>query len=395
MKILQICPDFEPYVRGGGTMTYKLLAQAWKMQGHEVTTAASVPARIAHQIEATAFPFRLEFFKLISLPAIVEEASYYSPLTPHELIRFRKFLMTATRENDLVVIHGLMEGISLASILSLKSFDRVVLTHHGVSTAAYSRGMRWISKVLYKSIGKIAVSRAKKVFIYSERSEEEFVEYFGRQSSISILTTPSGMDVSKLSNDFQAAIQSSDALHNWLVDALGVRGPFLFAIGRNVRTKGFDLLIESFKRITEKYPALSLIIGGDQTDYTSFLKQLSDENGVSNRVVFAGRITDVQKVFLMTQCNCFVISSRKEGYGLNAAEAAILQTPTVATKTGAHESILADSTDSRLAETDSEASLTESILEVLSTYHSPTCFNRDIAARFDINSLAAKYLKEV
>ena len=47
MKILQLCPDYPPYVRGGGAQTYKILADEWKREGHEVEVIASVPSALA------------------------------------------------------------------------------------------------------------------------------------------------------------------------------------------------------------------------------------------------------------------------------------------------------------------------------------------------------------
>ncbi len=59
----------------------------------------------------------------------------------------------------------------------------------------------------------------------------------------------------------------------------------VFALGRIVLKKGFDILIQALRIVTQKYPNVTFIIGGDGTDLQR-LKALSDELGVSECVRF-------------------------------------------------------------------------------------------------------------
>ncbi len=64
----------------------------------------------------------------------------------------------------------------------------------------------------------------------------------------------------------------------------------VFALGRIVLKKGFDILIKSLPLVKEKVPHITLIIGGDGTDLDR-LKTLAKELGVSNCIRFTGTIS--------------------------------------------------------------------------------------------------------
>lgn len=80
----------------------------------------------------------------------------------------------------------------------------------------------------------------------------------------------------------------------------------VFALGRVVLKKGFDLLIQALPLVKETHPNVTLIIGGDGTDLQR-LKALSKSLGVSESVRFPGTInrTDVPAYFHV--CDVFTL----------------------------------------------------------------------------------------
>lgn len=88
------------------------------------------------------------------------------------------------------------------------------------------------------------------------------------------------------------------------------------AMGRMDSQKGFDLLIDCWKLIEQKYPEWQLKIygGGDSSIYE---KQISDLQ--LNRVSFCGRTGDVPAA--LCEASIYVLSSRYEGFPLTIVEA--------------------------------------------------------------------------
>ena len=80
----------------------------------------------------------------------------------------------------------------------------------------------------------------------------------------------------------------------------------VFALGRVVLKKGFDFLIRALTFVKQKYPNVTLIIGGDGTDLQR-LKILAKEIGVSARVRFPGTINRVDVPAYFHLCDVFTL----------------------------------------------------------------------------------------
>ncbi len=80
----------------------------------------------------------------------------------------------------------------------------------------------------------------------------------------------------------------------------------VFALGRIVLKKGFDILIQALPLVKQKVPNVTLVIGGDGTDLNR-LKTVAKERKVSGSVRFTGTInrTDVPAYFHL--CDVFTL----------------------------------------------------------------------------------------
>jgi glycosyltransferase involved in cell wall biosynthesis len=100
--------------------------------------------------------------------------------------------------------------------------------------------------------------------------------------------------------------------------------PYLFTIGTIAEKKNFHVL-----------PSLlvgndrSLIIAGitQQAHYLEKIKQEARDLGVSDRVIFAGAVSEQDKMALYRHCEAFVFPSVAEGFGLPVVEAMHLGKP--------------------------------------------------------------------
>ena len=91
-------------------------------------------------------------------------------------------------------------------------------------------------------------------------------------------------------------------------------GDYALSLGRLVRTKGLDYLIEAMKDVDHK-----LILCGKGPDEKR-LRKLIAKHGVSDRVEMKGYVSEEEKSRLMGECRFFVMPSIHESLGLAAEE---------------------------------------------------------------------------
>jgi len=108
--------------------------------------------------------------------------------------------------------------------------------------------------------------------------------------------------------------------------------PYIFALGRLVPQKGFDLLIEAYADAA--LPAHDLLIAGDGPERAR-LEQLIQRRGLEGRVHLLGRAGRPQVASLFLGCSFFALPSRAdEGLPVVCAEAMAAGKAVVAARAG-------------------------------------------------------------
>ena len=112
---------------------------------------------------------------------------------------------------------------------------------------------------------------------------------------------------------------------------LGLAGgePFFLFIGVLRYYKGLDFLIRASRNL-----GAPVVIAGSGPEEAR-LRRLADEAGVSN-VIFAGQISNAEKVALLRRCRALVLPShlRSEAYGMVLVEASMFGRPLVSCEIG-------------------------------------------------------------
>ncbi|HEY8053932.1 MAG TPA: glycosyltransferase [Steroidobacteraceae bacterium] len=104
--------------------------------------------------------------------------------------------------------------------------------------------------------------------------------------------------------------------------------PYLFAAGRLIHLKGFDLLIRALALLMRCGADFDLVIAGAGVEEAG-LRRLASELGVSARLRLIGRVESLES--WMAAAFAFVLSSRYEGFPNVLLEALASGTPVIAT----------------------------------------------------------------
>lgn len=113
--------------------------------------------------------------------------------------------------------------------------------------------------------------------------------------------------------------------------------PVIFAAGRLVDVKGFDLLIHSWRILENRYPEWSVLVAGEGKNREKLERQVKQE-GIKH-FYFIGNVDSIEKYY--SEAAFFVLPSRNEPFGMVLIEAMYFSLPVVsyACKTGPKEII--------------------------------------------------------
>ena len=104
---------------------------------------------------------------------------------------------------------------------------------------------------------------------------------------------------------------------------------YIIGIGRLTKQKNFELMINFFKKISNTYPRLNLVIIGEGENKTR-LKKLSINLSLEKRIYFLGYQKNVFKY--LTRAECFILTSLWEDPGFVLVEAALAGVPIISSE---------------------------------------------------------------
>lgn len=91
-------------------------------------------------------------------------------------------------------------------------------------------------------------------------------------------------------------------------------GDFVLSLGRLVKTKGLDYLLEAMTKVDCK-----LVVCGKGPEEKN-IRKTAERLGIADRVDMRGYVSEEEKARLMSQCKFFVMPSLFESFGIAAAE---------------------------------------------------------------------------
>lgn len=202
---------------------------------------------------------------------------------------------------DIVHIHAIGPSliVPLVRILGMK----VVMTHHGPD---YDR-QKWgkLSKNILKMGERVGVKYANHVIVISQHIRNIVQQKYPTQRKLSLIYNGVDLKYPQVENDYLAEL----GLEN---------KSYILAVGRFVKEKGFDLLINAYKNIENKN--IKLVIAGDadhEDQYSISLKKMArDQN-----VILTGFIQKEKLSQLYKSTHLFVLPSFHEGLPISLLEA--------------------------------------------------------------------------
>jgi len=100
-----------------------------------------------------------------------------------------------------------------------------------------------------------------------------------------------------------------------------VRKPFILLTNRHFPQKRFEHAISAMPMILSSVPKASLIITGEETEYTAYLKEITKHLELEHKVHFIGLVGEKDLKSLYLNAACYVYTSPQEDFGMGVIEA--------------------------------------------------------------------------
>jgi glycogen(starch) synthase len=140
--------------------------------------------------------------------------------------------------------------------------------------------------------------------------------------------------------------------------------PVILGFGRLIHSKGFDVALDAFASVRDRFPSARFILAGDGQARTELEKQVT-ELGIDDAVSFIGWVAPDQVISWINTATMVVIPSRSEPFGLVALEAGLMARPVVATKVGGLAEIILHERTGILVPNEEAVSMAEGIAYLL------------------------------
>src|SRR3989440_512475 len=221
------------------------------------------------------------------------------------------------RQPDLVITHSVKSHFLMWRSRLGKQYPWIAF-HHGYTTT--DRKMR-----LYNRFDRWSLPKADLVVTVCNA--------FARELSARAAVAPERIRVQH--NSIRPAPPPAAEDVRALRERLGIAETeaVILSVGRLSKEKAHEDLVIAFKQLCEANPDLNckLVIVGDGPERGQ-LESSSARSGVSQRIIFAGQVTDVQPFYAMA--DVFVLPSHSEGSPNVLLEAMSANVPIAATAVG-------------------------------------------------------------
>lgn len=192
-------------------------------------------------------------------------------------------------------------------------------------------------------VASFVLKRASVVRALSHRLKNRLVSEFGAEESkihvipIHVPIDTLGLDV-RTFDDQSAAV--FDRLRSDFKETYGACFNFL-TVSRVLPLKRIELQIKALAIIAGDHPEARLHVVGDGP-YVDELQSIAVSAGVADQIIFHGRKTGLDLGVFYLECDCFMLTSDYEGWGMVVVEAATAGLPIIMTDVGCAEEFIVD-----------------------------------------------------
>jgi len=245
-----------------------------------------------------------------------------------------------------------------AAVVSRTRNIPLVLTSHGFY--AVSRGIGVGKRMLLSSyqaiLQRVIVRNASVCISLTPNDVTRFLQLGARREKVTVI--PNGIDWRLFSSLPSPAP---------LLDKYNIEDQLITFVGRldHYKSPPLMILLESLGQILPSFPKAKLAIVGPDQGYLGTLKHLSTELSLDENVIFAGRVSDLEKLMFLSATTIGVVVSLQEAFPLTALDFMACGKPVIASRVGGLRFVIEQGYNGILVD-NSKAQITRALFELLS-----------------------------
>jgi glycosyltransferase involved in cell wall biosynthesis len=235
-----------------------------------------------------------------------------------------RWLTRRAQDWDLFHFHGIWDpAVFFGGVTAVLAGKPFVVTAHGMLDDWGMRQgrLRPIKKRLALMFGLGHVLRSARFVHALAEGERDGVKKYCHAERVEIVPNGIFLDEIPTAAGSGAVRQKISGLGN---------ARFVLFLGRLHRMKGIDRLLRGFSEVARSEPEVLLVIAGPNFGDLEYLRALTLELGLGNRVLFPGPVYGPAKYDLIKECCVFCQLSRYEGFSVALLEALACGVPVVA-----------------------------------------------------------------
>ncbi|MFQ5899888.1 MAG: glycosyltransferase [Candidatus Methylomirabilia bacterium] len=261
-------------------------------------------------------------------------------------------VLRVVRERRVQIIHSHGKGAGLYGRLAGRWVGvPAVHTFHGIHHAKYPGGVR----ELYLRLERY-LARLSEAVIHVSESQAREAQRLGLADPGRSHVVVNGIDAEEVRVLAEQLPLSRQAL------GLSREAQVLGCVARFDEVKGLDLLVESLRRLADRYPRLALVLVGSGKREGQLHKRVM-RAGLAERVQFAGPLAEPCRLFPLL--DLYVSASRGEGLPYALLEAMACGLAVVATRVTGHVDAVQDGVTGLLTRPEDPEDLAVSVARLL------------------------------
>ncbi|MFC0473521.1 1,4-alpha-glucan branching protein domain-containing protein [Halalkalibacter kiskunsagensis] len=378
-SILMLSWEFPPMMVGGLSRHVYDLSRAMVKEGHEVHVVTSyVHGYPNYEVNQGVHVHRIK--------GLQPEANQFFDWVGSLNLAMTRYVIQLSRKQqfDIIHAHDWLVGVAakgLKQALNIPLLATIHATEHGRNNGIHSELQYEINQKEWE-----LTYDADRVIVCSDYMKEELQSIFSLPDE-KLAVIPNGVDPDLLQpyTSSTANITSNDTFT-------------VFSVGRIVREKGYQTVINAAAILKEKNVNIRFVIAGKGPMLDEFKQQVY-ERQLESFVTFLGFVSDEERNEWFNRCDATIFPSLYEPFGIVALEGLAANKATMVSDTGGLAGIIRHNENGVKFYPGDEQSL---VTQVLYLYNHPILREglaqqglHDVKTRFDWETIAKQTEKEM